>query len=71
MACDKLVRCIAITVLAPAFGEHVFLVPFEHREPSDAVQIARTGFPSCRRQLSPVWKRAVIGFNKINAHGAI
>jgi hypothetical protein len=28
MACDKLVRCIAITVLAPAFSEHVFLVSF-------------------------------------------
>jgi hypothetical protein len=71
MAGDKLVRRIAIAVLAPAFGEHVFLVPFEHREPSDTVQVARTGFLACRRRLSPVWTRSGIGFNKINAHGAI
>jgi hypothetical protein len=37
MACDKLIRCVAITVLAPAFGEHVFLVSFEHRETSDTL----------------------------------
>jgi hypothetical protein len=30
MACDKLVRRIAIAVFAPAFSEHVFLVSFEH-----------------------------------------
>jgi hypothetical protein len=54
MACDKLIRCIAITVLAPAFGEFVFLVSFEHREPPDTVQISRAGFLSCRRQLAPV-----------------
>jgi hypothetical protein len=74
VACDKLIRCVAITVLAPAFGEHVFLVSFEHRKPPDTFQIARTGFLSCRRQLSPVLERRGIGLNStfcrraINAH---
>jgi hypothetical protein len=77
MARDKLIRRIAITVLAPAFGEPVFLVSFEHREPPDTVQIADTGFLAWCRQLSPVRTRPWIGFNKIvcpsaiNAHGAI
>ena len=43
--------------------EDVFLVSFEHREPPDTFQIARTGFLSCRRQLSPVRERRGIGLN--------
>jgi hypothetical protein len=71
MACDKLIRCVAITVLAPAFGEHVFLVSFEHRKPPDTFQIARRGFLSCRRQLSPVLERRGIGLNSMFCWGAI
>src|SRR5260370_35039109 len=45
--------------------EDVFLVSFEHREPPDTFQIARTGFLSCRRQLSPVRERRGIGLNRL------
>src|ERR1700730_2375230 len=42
MACDKLVRGITVTVLATTFGELVLLVPFEHLETPDVVQITLT-----------------------------
>jgi hypothetical protein len=71
MAGDELVRCIAITMLAPAFGERVFLFFFEHREPPDIVQIARAGLLSYRRQLSPLWKRPGIGVSWIFCRSAI
>jgi hypothetical protein len=32
-------------MLAPAFGEHVFLLRFQHREPADFLKIAgQAGF---------------------------
>src|SRR6185312_16959547 len=39
MAGDKLVRGVAIAVLAPIFGEHVFLLRLQHWEPPDFFQI--------------------------------
>jgi hypothetical protein len=49
MTCDKLVRGITVTVLAPTFGERVLLVPFEHLETPDVVQITLTDFISNER----------------------
>ena len=35
MAGDELMRGVAITVLAPALGQHIFFLPVQHREPPD------------------------------------
>ena len=40
MAGDELVRGVAVAVLAPALGQHVFLLRFQHREPPDFFEIA-------------------------------
>ena len=40
MAGDELVRGIAVAMLAPALGQHVFLLRLQHREPADFFEIA-------------------------------
>ena len=40
MAGDEAVRGVPVAMLAPALGEHVFLLRFQHREPPDFLQIA-------------------------------
>jgi hypothetical protein len=45
MASDETVRRIPVAMLAPALGEHVFLLRFQHGEPPDFLQIAgQAGF---------------------------
>src|SRR6266852_5135236 len=39
MAGDELVRRVAISVLMPALGEHVFFLALQHREPPDFLKI--------------------------------
>src|SRR5262245_14284033 len=39
MAGDELVRRVTIAVLAPAFGEHVFFLALQYREPPDFLEI--------------------------------
>ena len=42
---DELVRRLAVPMLAPALGEHVFLLRLQHREPLDLLQVAgKPGF---------------------------
>ena len=51
MAGDELVRGVAIAVLAPALGQHVFLLRFQHREPPDFFEISgKTAFGGHDRQ---------------------
>src|SRR5262245_66647048 len=51
MAGDELVRRIAVAMLAPALGQHVFILRFQHRKPPDFLQIAgKAGFGSENRQ---------------------
>jgi hypothetical protein len=52
MTRDKLVGGGAVTVLAPTFGERVLLVPLEHLETPDVVQITSAGSVSGERQLT-------------------
>ena len=40
MAGDELVRRVAVAMLAPALGQHVFFLRFQHREPPDFFEIA-------------------------------
>jgi hypothetical protein len=40
MAGHKLVRRLAVTMLAPALGEHVFFARLQHREPADFVEVS-------------------------------
>ena len=45
MAGDEPVRRIAVAMLAPALGEHVLFLRFQHREPPDFLEIAgQAGF---------------------------
>ena len=39
MAGDEPVRRVAVAMLAPALGEHVLLLRFQHREPPDFFKI--------------------------------
>ncbi len=39
MAGDKLVRGFAIAVLTPAARQHVFFLRFQHREPTNFIEI--------------------------------
>jgi len=39
MAGDELVPRITITVLAPALGQHEFVLRFQHRKPPDFLEI--------------------------------
>ena len=39
MAGDELVRGVTVAVLAPALGQHVFLLRFQHREPADFFKV--------------------------------
>jgi hypothetical protein len=41
MAGDQLMRGIGVAMLAPAFGEHVFLLRLQHRELADLGEVAR------------------------------
>src|SRR3569832_1943481 len=53
MAGDELVRGVAIAVLAPALGQHEFLLRFQHREPPDLFQIScKTAFSGHNQQSS-------------------
>ncbi len=38
---DELVRSVAVAMLAPALGEHVFLLRLQHRKLSDLFEVAR------------------------------
>src|SRR5882757_3367272 len=40
MAGDELVRRVAVAMLPPALGQHVFILRFQHREPPDLFKIA-------------------------------
>ena len=40
MAGDELVGSLAVAVLAPALGEDVLFMRFQHRDPPDFLQIA-------------------------------
>ena len=40
MTIDELVRRPVVAVLAPALGEHVLFVRFQHRDPPDFLKIA-------------------------------
>src|SRR6476620_5419491 len=45
MAGDKVMCRVAIVMFAPAFGEHVFLLGFQHREFADLGEVSgKTGF---------------------------
>src|ERR1700680_2784867 len=51
MAGDQLVRRIAVAMLAPALGQHVFILRFQHREPPDFFQVTgKAGFGRQNRQ---------------------
>jgi hypothetical protein len=65
MAGDEPMGGIMIAMFAPALGEHIFLVSFEHRKPPDLAQIARAGFVSNRRRWSPGWSHGAIALNEI------
>src|SRR4029078_6532206 len=53
MAGDELVRRVAIVMLAPTLGEHVFLLRFKHGELADLGEVAReAGFSVENRQGS-------------------
>jgi hypothetical protein len=52
MAGDELVRRVAVAVLAPALGQHIFFLALQHREPPDLIKIMsgmsrRMGSNSC------------------------
>src|SRR4051812_49787734 len=53
MTCDELVRSVTVAVLAPTFGEVIFLVSFEHRETPDVVEITLTASASNERWFAP------------------
>ena len=40
MTGDELMRGIAVAVLAPALGQHVFFTRLQHREPPDFLEIS-------------------------------
>jgi len=40
MTIDELVRRPVVAVLAPALGEHVLVLRFQHRDPPDFLKIA-------------------------------
>jgi hypothetical protein len=40
MTVDELVRRLVVAVLAPALGEHVLFLRFQHRDPPDFGKIA-------------------------------
>jgi hypothetical protein len=40
MAGHEPMRRIAVAMLAPPLGQHVFLVRFQHRKPPDLFQVA-------------------------------
>jgi hypothetical protein len=45
MAGNKVMCRVAIVMLAPAFGEHVFLLGFQHRKFADLGEVSgKTGF---------------------------
>ena len=66
MTCDKPVRGVAVTVLAPTFGERVLLVPFQHLKAPDIVPIIFIGSVSDERQFTPSssnWKTYELSLN--------
>src|SRR5215467_5634416 len=53
MAGDEPMRGGTVTVLAPALGQHVFFLRFQHREPPDFLEISgKAVFSSDDRQRS-------------------
>jgi hypothetical protein len=53
VAGDEFLRRVAIVMLAPTLGEHVFLLRFKHRELADLGEVAReAGFSVENRQCS-------------------
>src|SRR5262245_23284704 len=71
MAGDELVRRVAVAMLAPALGQHEFVLRFQHGEPPDLLEIAGeagfgrqkrqsrgTGHSSALQSLLPVHRRA-------------
>src|SRR5882672_2959048 len=67
MTCDKLVRCITVTVLAPTPGELILMVLFEHLETVDVVQITRIDAIPNEHQLIPGSRCEAYEFS-LNAH---
>jgi hypothetical protein len=67
MTCDKLVRGITVTALAPTFGELVLMVLFEHLETVDVVQITRIDAIPDGRQWIPGSRCEAYEFS-LNAH---
>jgi hypothetical protein len=67
MTCNKLVRGVTVAVLAPAFGEPVLLVPFEHREATDVGEITVAASVSDKRRLTPCQSRDARELS-LNAH---
>src|SRR3984957_18135405 len=53
VTCDELVRRVAVTLLAPAFGQPVLLVLLEQREAPDVVEIAFTASTAGKSHFSP------------------
>ena len=53
MACDELVRGITVAELAPTFGKLILLLPLEHREASDLVEIAVAASASDEHRFAP------------------
>jgi hypothetical protein len=50
MAGDESVCGVPVAMLAPALGEHVLLLRFQHREPPDFLQITgQAGFGRDKR----------------------
>ncbi len=53
MARHEPVRRFAVAMLAPALGQHVFFLRFQHREPPDLFEISgKAGFAGQDRQGS-------------------
>src|SRR5215831_4405623 len=71
MAGDELVRRVAVAMLAPALGQHEFVLRFQHGKPPDLLEIAGeagfgrqnrqsrgTGHSSALQSLPPMPRRA-------------
>src|SRR6266436_10262915 len=67
MAGDKPVRGIAVTVFAPTFGKLVLLVPFEHLETPDVVQLIFTDSISNESSFTPLGRNSLTN----NSHNTL
>src|SRR6266536_5144781 len=65
---DELVRRLPVAMLAPALGQHVFFLPFQHREPPDFLKI--TGEAEFGRQASIRDRQPNHGLHRIVRNGS-